>query len=86
MARPINELAVIIEREGRKERLEGKGKWFSYAYPYVEAMYSLETIHDRYLFDSGESVVAYALSNLGQWRGDVAREVKAELKAHLAQA
>jgi hypothetical protein len=28
-------------------------------------------------------VVLYALSNLSYWRGDVARQVKAELKDHL---
>ena len=86
MSRPINELAIVIEREARTEARQGKGKWFVYAKPYVEAMHSLSSINDNYLYDSGYSVVSYALANLGSWRGDVAREVKAELKAHLASA
>ena len=83
MARPINELAVIIEQEARTERQQGKGKWFVYAKPYVEAMGSLSTITDNYFMDSGYSVVSYALANLSGWKGEVARQVKAELKQHL---
>ena len=75
----LNELAPRIEAEGR-----GKS-WYAYAKPYVEALYSLNTIKDNYYADSGSSIVSYALANLGQWRGDEAREVKALLKKHLAQ-
>jgi hypothetical protein len=83
MARPINELAEIIYNEAREERRQGKGKWFVYAKPYVEAMGSLSTITDNYYMDSGHSVVSYALANLSGWKGEVARQVKAELKQHL---
>lgn len=73
----LSELASIIE-------VECNGKpWYVYAKPYVKAMRSLDSINDVYVADSGESVVLYALSNLSYWRGDTAREVKAELKAHL---
>jgi hypothetical protein len=82
--RPLYELAVVIEREVRTERQAGKtASWFGYAKPYVEALHSLSTTADSYYYDSGDSVVRYLLANLGSWRGDVAREVKAELKAHL---
>jgi hypothetical protein len=74
---PLHELAAIINREGT-----GKS-WYTYAKPYVQAMYSLETAKDNYGFDTGDSIVMYALSNLEYWRGDTAREVKAQLKAHL---
>jgi hypothetical protein len=37
-------------------------------------------------FDSARSVVLYFLSNASSWRGDVAKRVKAELKAHLKGA
>jgi hypothetical protein len=74
---PLHELAAIINREGI-----GKS-WYTYASPYVQAMYSLETAKDNYGFDTGDSIVMYALSNLEYWRGDTAREVKAQLKAHL---
>ena len=73
----LSELAVIIDRDC-------KGKpWYVYAKPYVQAMRSLDTINDTYVMDRGESVVLYALSNLSYWRGDTARQVKAELKDHL---
>ena len=73
----LSELAFTIERE-----CNGK-PWYNYAKPYVKAMRSLESIDDVYVADSGESVVLYALSNLSYWRGDTARQVKAELKDHL---
>jgi len=46
-------------------------------------MYSLNSIDDMYIYDSGKSVVRYFLSNASTWRGDKAREIKAELKAML---
>ena len=73
----LSELAVTIDRE-----CEGK-PWYIYAKPYVKAMRGLDDINDVYIADSGESIVLYALSNLSYWRGDIARQVKAELKAHL---
>lgn len=73
----LYELAPIIEAEGR-----GKS-WYAYAKPYVEALYSLKTVNDNYFYDSGSSVVSYALANLGQWRGETAKTVKLQLKAHL---
>ena len=52
-----------------------------YAKPYVDAMMELNSINDRYMWDSGKSVVLYFLSNAGAWRGETAKRVKAELKA-----
>lgn len=83
MTRPIYEIAQDIEREARRDRMAGKGTWYNYAKPYVDAMFSLNNINDNYGYDSGVSVVSYALANLGSWRGDVARSVKAELKSLL---
>jgi hypothetical protein len=51
------------------------------AVPYLNAMRSLDSIHDDYIHDSGKSIVLYFLANATTWRGDVARRVKAELKA-----
>jgi len=53
------------------------------AVPYLEAMHSLNSIDDNYHYDTGKSVVHYFLANAGTWRGDKAREIKAELKAML---
>jgi len=53
------------------------------AKPYLEAMETLDKISDSYGMDSGNSIVAYFLSNASSWRGDKAREVKKELNAML---
>lgn len=52
-----------------------------YAQQYLEALFALETINDRYYEDSAESVVLYFLSNATSWRGETAKRIKAELKA-----
>jgi len=51
--------------------------------PYLEAMSELETVNDNYYADSGRSVVLYALSNMGSYRGETARKLKKELKEML---
>jgi hypothetical protein len=51
------------------------------AVPYLNAMRSLDSIHDDYIHDSAKSIVLYFLANATTWRGDTARRVKAELKA-----
>ena len=51
------------------------------AKPYLAAMLELDQITEAYGLDTGKSVVAYFLSNATTWRGDVARRIKAELKA-----
>jgi len=53
------------------------------AVPYLDAMQTLNSINEEYYFDSGRSVVAYFLANAGSWRGETARNVKAELKGML---
>lgn len=53
------------------------------AKPYLEAMSSLDSIHDMYMFDRGDMIVRYFLANAGSWRGETARRVKAELKGML---
>lgn len=56
-----------------------------YAAPYLKAMFSLSDIKQDYGQDNGKSVVLYFLANATTWRGEVARRIKAELKA-LAQS
>jgi hypothetical protein len=51
------------------------------AKPYLEAMESLDKITDKYIMDSGRSIVAYFLSNASSWKGDNARRIKKELNA-----
>jgi len=70
--RPLN----VIAREIRND---WKNVYFG-AVPYLEAMQTLDSINDNYMFDSGKSVVIYFLSNATTWKGETARRVKAELK------
>ncbi len=53
------------------------------AMPYLAAMGELDKITDNYMYDSGDSVVRYFLSNATGWRGEDAKRIKAELKALL---
>lgn len=50
------------------------------AVPYLDAMRTLHSIEDNYVYDSGRSIVLYFLANAGTWRGEHARRIKAELK------
>jgi hypothetical protein len=61
---------------------QGKGVNFA-ARPYLDAMRTLNSIHDNYYADSGNSVVAYFLSNATSFRGEKAKAIKAELKRRL---
>ena len=79
--RPLYEIAKTIKQEAKANP---RASWVLYAAPYVDALASLSTTQDDYYADSGESVVRYCLANLSTWRGETARAVKAELKAHLA--
>lgn len=63
----------------REIRMDWKKPYFG-AFPYLEAMAALNSIHGAYYEDSAKSIVAYFLANAGTWRGDTARRVKAELK------
>lgn len=50
------------------------------AKPYVSAMFDLDQITENYGQDTARSIVLYFLSNARSWRGEVAKQVKAELK------
>jgi hypothetical protein len=53
---------------------------------YLKAMESLDNVKEMYGYDSGDYIVRYFLSNASTWHGDVARAIKAELKALLQYA
>lgn len=55
------------------------------AHPYADAMRSLTTVNDMYGLDDGRDIVRRFLSNASGWRGETARALKAELKAHLGE-
>lgn len=73
--RPISNIAHDIRRDWQNINYAAK--------PYLAAMFDLDRIDDKYMFDSGRSIVLYFLSNAGTWRGPVAKVIKAELKAML---
>jgi hypothetical protein len=50
------------------------------AVPYIDALSTLTSINDKYGYDDAKSLVLYLLGNLGTYRGDKAKELKAELK------
>lgn len=70
--RLINTIAREIRQDWKDVSL--------YAKPYLDAMDDLHTIDQMYYADTAESVVLYFLANASTWRGDKAREIKAELK------
>ena len=53
------------------------------AVPYIRALCALEDIDDYYGLDPAAHIVRYFLANARTWRGEKAREIKAELKALL---
>jgi hypothetical protein len=75
MTRSLSTIAREISRDWAKP-------YFG-AVPYLDAMQGLNAITDKYYYDSADSVVRYFLANATAWRGDKAREIKAELKAML---
>lgn len=77
--RPLYLIADEIREDWRTK--DGKPNvWFG-AVPYLDAMGSLSSVRDNYGQADGVSIVIYFLGNATTWRGDVARRVKAELKA-----
>lgn len=71
MTRPIFEIANDIQNDWKNVS--------PHARPYLNAMHSLTSVEDRYILDSGRSVLLYFLSNASGWRGDTARAVKKEI-------
>ncbi|MEO5348895.1 MAG: hypothetical protein H7836_04540 [Magnetococcus sp. YQC-3] len=66
----INQLGAIVAKEWVKP-------YFG-AVPYIKA---LQQINDgKYLFEDEKTIVIYFLSNARTWKGDIAKEVKQELK------
>ncbi len=70
--RPIHEIATQIARSWKNINYGAK--------PYLNAMYTLNSIDDMYMQDTAKSVVLYFLANAQTWRGEDAKRIKAELK------
>lgn len=75
--RSIKEIANLIYSDWTLSKVSYSAR------PYLDAMTYLNTIDDKFMLDSGKEIVTYFLANASQWRGEVAKEVKAELKRRL---
>lgn len=75
MERTLNQIAKEIRMNWTKVNYGAE--------PYLDAMSSLNSIHDKYYMDDAKSIVLYFLSNAGTWKGDKAKQIKAELKQML---
>lgn len=73
MYRPLSTIAVEISRLWPRVSFNAR--------PYLDAMYTLDSLDDQYGADDAVSIVLYFLSNSRGWRGPRARQIKAELKA-----
>jgi hypothetical protein len=69
--RPLHTIAKEIRSDWQKVNFGAE--------PYLSAMSTLTSISDSYYYDSAKSIVVYFLSNASTWRGDKAKEIKAEL-------
>jgi len=74
----ISQLATVIAMDWKSQ-----GKIYFGAVPYIDAMYSMQSIKDNYGADPGSMIVAYFLANARQWKGETAKAVKAELNKRL---
>lgn len=75
MPRKLYEIANEISSDWKNVNYAAK--------PYLNAMYALDTVDQKYGMDGGRSIVLYFLSNASSWRGETARRIKAELKGML---
>ena len=70
--RPIREIARDITAAWKKP-------YFG-AVPYLKAMRELDSPDDRFGYDEARSIVVYFLANASTFRGEEARQLKAELR------
>jgi hypothetical protein len=73
--RPLREIARDIRQNWPKVSYSAE--------PYLAALEQLDTVADRYYYDSAADLVRYFLSNAAGWRGEDAKRIKAELRSLL---
>ena len=89
-----NEIITDFQKEYKEARFKhletGKGKMpkpykdkYIHAMAYIIPMGCLNNINENYGFDTGKSIVAYALGNLQIWKGEKAKAIKKELNGML---
>jgi hypothetical protein len=70
--RNINEIAMEIASDWKNVNYG--------AVPYLEVMFNLRTINDKYYDDDAKTIIIYFLANASTWRGETAKRIKTELK------
>lgn len=85
--RALNKIAAHIltlwEEKYRKLGIAHTPAFVTHARPYARAMLSLQSCEETYGLESGDMIVRGFLANVGSWRGEDARLIKAELNQHL---
>lgn len=71
------EIFAEVQRDWKKPYYGAK--------PYMEALAQLGSWDSAYYADEARGLGLYFLANAGTWRGEVARRVKAEIKAACEQ-
>lgn len=80
--RPLHVIGMELLGHLRKLPESHMGYWAGI--PYSRPLIYLQDTNDVYGADSADSIIRYALGNLSSWRGEDAKRIRAELKAHLA--
>lgn len=70
--RKINKISDEIKKDWKKIHYT--------AAPYLYAMGQVEKLEDKFIKTNGKNLILKFLSNAGTWRGETARQIKAELK------
>lgn len=78
MTKTKNEKARLIYQIADEITEDWKKPYFG-AVPYLNTMRHLNTMDDRYGYDSVHSIITYFLANAQTWRGETARRIKKEL-------
>jgi hypothetical protein len=71
--RTLSQIASEVRKDWKNINFAAK--------PYLDAMAQMDSVNQDYGWDSGKSIVLYFLGNASSWRGEKAKEIKAELKA-----
>ena len=69
--RTLKEIAIEIKSDWRNPNVAAK--------PYLEVMGTLNTINDKYYYNSGKIIVRMFLINSRDWHGNKAKSIKSEL-------
>jgi hypothetical protein len=73
--RPINVIAQDIRKEWKNVHYAAK--------PYLEAMHILVDKYSTYGYDTAHGIILRFLGNASAFRGEKAKQLKAELKQHI---